>query len=453
MPYQEDTDISHRPDSSGNPVVPEISTSVQEIITADPGYLVRHGTAIICCILLFIAAGAWCIRYPDIIEGAAVITTDPLPIKLKSFSGGRISRLLVPDGSTIPANTPIAATENPTGYDNILQLQQTIEHIRYCLQTNDDEQLSILINVPMELLGEAQPFYNQLLQQLSARLLLHQEQLYQKRTQNLQQQISNLQSLSRIGNQEKRMVEEELRQSDERFSANEKLYQAKVISQQEYYEEAAKLRQKKLQLEQQKRIGIQNSISSGENNRQLLEIQYEHEEKERALTVSIQEALRNMSNYIQTWKQHYLIAAPYTGTIRYLRPLQVNEPVETGEELFAIIPETHRFIATIMIPATGLGKVQVQQQVHLLLDNFPYNEFGFLNGRVMKVSSLPELPQNNTTLQQPMYRVYVQLLDTLVTTYHRTIRFNPEMSAQGRIITRDRNLLQRLIAGLTKMNK
>jgi multidrug efflux pump subunit AcrA (membrane-fusion protein) len=432
------------------------SEQIRDVLDQIPKWLIRRGTTVILLIILLLVFGAWFIKYPDTLEGSAVITTDPLPIKLKSISGGRVTQLFVADGATISQQTPIAEIENPTGYANILHLQNTIDSIHVYLQTNNETALEVLANHPLQSLGDAQSFYNQLLQQLSARALLHKEQLYNKRTQNLQQQIGNLQSIAQISMQEKAMIEEELKQSDDRFKANEQLYKDRVISKQEYYDEAAKLRSKKLQLEQQKRSGIQNNISNNDNNKQMLEIQYEREDKEQTLTVGIQETLRNLSNYIQTWKQRYLLVAPYNGSIQYLRPLQLNEPTNTGEELFAVVPQKSKYLAVTMLPANGIGKVEIGQNVHLLLDNFPYNEFGFLEGKVIKRSTLPEAAKGNNggqAQQGAMYRIYVQLPDTLITSYHKKIPFNPEMTATARIITKDRNLLQRLVAGVAKMDK
>lgn len=87
-----------------------------------------------------------------------------------------------------------------------------------------------------------------------------------------------------------------------------------------------------------------------------------------------------------------------------------------------------------------------------MLDNFPYNEFGFLEGTISKRSTLPETAKGETGVQS-RYRVYVKLSDTLLTNYHKDIPFSPEMTATARIITRDRNLLQRLMAGIAKNDK
>lgn len=427
-----------------------------EMLERTPSWLLRWGVFSMIIVFGIIILISVVVKYPDTLEGSAVITTDPLPIKLKSVSGGRITQLFLKEGSVVEQNTPVAEIENPTGYANILQLQNTIDSINIYLQTNNEIALEALLTKPLQSLGDAQTFYNQLLQQLSARTLLHKEQLYNKRTQNLQQQIGNLQSIVQISRQERAMIEEELKQADDRFKANEQLYKDRVISKQEYYDEAAKLRAKKLQLEQQKRSGIQNNISSNDNNKQMLEMQYEREDKERALTIGVQEALRNIANYVQTWKQRYLLVAPYKGTIQYLRPLQINEPTNTGEELFAVVPQKSNYLAVTMLPANGIGKVEIGQSVHLLLDNFPYNEYGFLEGKIIKRSTLPEASKSNTngqSQQGAMYRIYVQLPDTLLTSYKKQIPFNPEMTATARIITKDRNLLQRLVAGVAKMDK
>ncbi len=423
-----------------------------DMLERTPSKLLRMGgLAIIMLLGLLVFIGVF-IRYPDTLEGGATITTYPLPIKLKTQSGGRINALMVTDGTVVPKNTVIAEIENPTGYENISKLEHSIDDVNKNLRESNDGLMAALLAHPLQSLGDAQPFYNQLLQQISSKLLLQKEQLYSKRTSNLQQQIGKLASMTKITEQQKTMTEEELKQAEERFVANEKLYKDKIISKQEYYDEAAKLRQKKIQLEQQNSAIIQNNVTAGENNKQMLDMQYERQEKERGLTIGIEEALRNLTNYIQTWKQRYLVVAPYAGTVQYLRPLQVNEPANAGEELFAIVPSEHKYVAVVMLPSAGIGKVAVGQKVHLLLDNFPYNEFGFVEGTISKRGSLPEA-QKGAAAGQTMYRVYVQLKDSLETNYHKPIPFSPEMTATARIITHDRNLLQRLVAGIAKNDK
>ena len=425
------------------------SPEANEMLERTPSRLYRWAAIAFGGLFLLLFLIGEFVRYPDTLDGSATITTDPLPIKLKTQSGGLITSLFVADGTTAQKNEVIAELENPTGYANIQMLGKIMDSVTVYLHANNDEALAGLIANPLQSLGDAQGFYNQLLQEISAKLLLQKEHLYKRRTQNLEQQIGNLKSISQISSQEKSMEEEELKQANERFNANEKLYKDKVISRQEYYDEAAKLRSKKLQLEQQNASIIQNSLSSGENNKQMLEIQYEHEDKERGFSIGMQEAMRNIANYIRTWRQRYLLISPFTGTIHYLRALQVNEPISAGDELFAIVPDKHKYLAIIMLPAAGIGKVQVGQNVHLMVDDFPFNEFGFLQGQVIKRSTMPETTGPGAAL----YRVYVQLPDTLETNYHKNIAFSPEMAAKAHIITKDRSLLQRMVSAASFTSK
>ncbi len=432
------------------PAPNDTSIAVQEIVSANPGYIVRNGTLLIFAILVLCAAAASFISYPDTLEGTAVITTNPLPIKMKSVPGGRIATLFLPDGASAPAGTPVAEIENGTGYQNILALQKVSDSLEHYLKTNDQQGLNNLLENPLSSLGDAQVFYNELLQQLSTRQLLHQEQLYKKRSQNLQQQIGQLQNISKISGGEKALIEEELRQSKERFQTNEQLYRQKIISKQEYYDEAARLRAKQLQLESQKRSSLQVAINASDNNKQMLDMQYEREDRERSLYIALEEALRNIRNYGQTWQQRYLIVAPYTGIIHYLRPLQLNEPTAAGEELFAIVPQKYQYVGIALMPATGISKVERGQEVHLLLDNYPYNEWGFLEG---KVAGRSDLPQAAKEASGATYRVQISLPKKLLTNHSKALAFSPEMTATARIITKNRTLLQRLIAGISKLDK
>lgn len=428
-----------------------------ELLERTPAWLTRWGSLSLILIIAIILSVGFFVRYPDTLEGQAIISTDPLPIKLKAQSSGRLARLLSREGTGLQEGAAIAEIENATGWDNILLLERISDGLRSAIAGGNDSLPEALISIPNQSFGEAQMVYNQLIQQLSARSLLRKEALYEKRHQNLQTQLGNIGQISRISKEEREMSEQQLAQARERFRAYEQLYRDKVISKQEYFDEAAKLRAAQMQVEQQKRGSVQNKVSANDQQKQLLELQYERSDKERTIHLAIEEALRNLSNYIQSWKQKYLLRAPYSGKLQVLKPLQVNQTISAGEELFVVIPEVKRYAALILVPATGIGKVFPGQKVHLLLDNYPYNEYGFLEGVVQKRSELPEPPQAGAASAQqssaPIYRVFVSLPDTLQTTYRKIIPFSPEMSATGRIITKDRSLIHRLLSGIAKINK
>ena len=426
----------------------EASSSVQEIISRKPGYLVRKGTNIVFAILCLIVAGMWFIKYPDILEGQLVLTTDPLPIKLKSQTGGRLFRLLVKDNELLSEHQPIAELENTTGFENAILLEGIADTVLKALQRNDIAQLNGIAHTEYQSLGEAQGIYNTLVDAVDAYVLQHTQRIYAKRSSNLQTQIRSYQTLSSITSKEQKMIDEELAQADERFKSNEQLYKDKVISRQEYHEEAARLRQKKLALENQRRAGVQNNIAIAGNDKQMLDMRYEQEEKENEQSMAIRTQIRNLQNFVQTWKQKYLLFAPYDGKVHFSRPLQINENIDAGEEVFAIVPTHFHNIAFVNLPIQGTGKIQAGQTAHLLLDQFPYNEYGYLKGTVGSISALPQVGKGSA-----YYRISITLPDSLVTSYHRPVPFKAEMTGTARIITKDRNLLRRLISGFAKLDK
>ncbi|MBS1588153.1 MAG: HlyD family efflux transporter periplasmic adaptor subunit [Bacteroidetes bacterium] len=426
-----------------------VAPALDEIISNKPGYFVRKGTLIICGILCLLIAGMWFIRYPDVLEGSGVLTTDPLPISLKAQATGRLMRLYGSDNSNVSQGQPIAEIENTTGLDAIQVLDKYADSVLSALQRNDVVTLSQLAKADYKTLGDGQRIYNSLVDALNAYVLQKSSGIYAHRSANLQHQNNQYQSLSAISNQERQMIDEELVQAVERFKGNEQLYRDKVISKQEYFDEAARLRQKKLSLEAQKRAGLQNKLAINSNDKQLIDLAYDKEVKENTQSATIREQVRNLQNFVQDWKLKYLLIAPFNGTIHFNRPLQQNEPINGGEELFAVVPTKYQYTATAQVPTQGAGKTAVGQQVHILLDQYPVNEYGYISGEVKDIALLPQQTKDGKSA----YRVTVSLSDSLTTSHHKPIAFTGSMIGSARIITKDRNLLQRIFSHFLSLGK
>ncbi len=421
------------------------SSSLQEIISRRPGSFVRNGNLIIILAICGLLSTSWVIHYPDTLQGTATITTAPFPLKLQFPAAGRLQSLYVKEGEELRRNMPVVELENPTGYEAVVRITATTDSVLSALQRGDIAALHALQSSPLQSLGEAQTIYNSLLDAIGIYVVQAQQGVFRKRAEGLQSQINRYESLSLISAKEQALMDEELRQADERYKANEQLYVSKVISRQEYFDEAARLRQKKLALEQQRRAGLQNRVAIADNAKQLQEVRFEHTEKQTAQIAAIRAQARNLQNFVQEWKQKYLLMAPFDGKVHYSRPLQIHEAIDAGESICAVVPSRHHYIALIQLPAHGMGKLAVGQEVHLSPDQFPYNEYGYITARVEEIAAIPQQSKDGM-----LYQVRATMEDTLRTSYGRTLPFVADLSGEAVVITKDRNLLERLLASFAR---
>jgi HlyD family secretion protein len=131
-----------------------------------------------------------------------------------------------------------------------------------------------------------------------------------------------------------------------------------------------------------------------------------------------------------------MMKAPIEGEVTFTRFWSVNQNVKQGENVFTIVPDKpSRIIGKVKLQIRGSGKVEVGQRVNIKFDNYPYMEYGMVEGRVAKISLVPN---------DDYYSCEVDLPNGLVTNYGTKLSFNHEISGSAEIITEDRRLLQRL---------
>lgn len=74
---------------------------------------------------------------------------------------------------------------------------------------------------------------------------------------------------------------------------------------------------------------------------------------------------------IKLWKDKYILNAPIAGKITFTKYWAENQNIIIGDRLATIVPEdSTQIIGRITIPSSGLGKVEVGQQVNVKLNGF-----------------------------------------------------------------------------------
>lgn len=89
------------------------------------------------------------------------------------------------------------------------------------------------------------------------------------------------------------------------------------------------------------------------------------------------------------------------------------------------------------MPIRNSGKIKPGQRVIIKLENYPYREWGTIDGEVKIISEVPTKGENEG------YVVYVQIMD-LVTSYGKTLEFKQEMIGSAEIVLEEITLLERI---------
>ena len=101
-------------------------------------------------------------------------------------------------------------------------------------------------------------------------------------------------------------------------------------------------------------------------------------------------------------------------------------------------------IGRVTLPIRNSGKVKKGQKVIIKLDNYPFEEWGSLNG---KISSISEVPKQG---EQSFYTLFISL-DDLKTSFGKNIVFKQEMQGTGEIVLEELTVLQRIFYQLRKV--
>lgn len=110
-----------------------MSDELLDVVGEPPTWIMRGGASIMTGILLMFLVGTWIIKYPEVLTGTAVVTTQIQPIRVVTPTGGRMTSLLVKDEAMVKKGDVLAETESTTEPHNIPILRQLIAETNYFL--------------------------------------------------------------------------------------------------------------------------------------------------------------------------------------------------------------------------------------------------------------------------------------------------------------------------------
>jgi len=408
----------------------ELSYEIEEIVSKKPPAAVRWGTVYFLFALLLLGLTCWFIKYPDIVNTKAKLTSINAPKEVTTNTGGKLIKLFAKENEQAKQGEILGYIESIANHQEVINLSTNIDSSVILFNKNNLQNAIHFLRNKYNKLGEIQSSYQSFssayqnfTNYLGNGFCLRKKTMLTRDLSFLQQMHNNLL-------QQKELSTQDLTLQQRTFDANQSLKEDKVISELDYRNEASKLINKKLTLPQISSLIVSNEAQQNEKLKEIAELENAIAQQKGIF----EQALNTLKSQVDNWKKKYLLIAPIDGKIAFATFLQENQQLQNNQTICFINPENTQYYAEVYIPQVNFGKVKIGQEVLLKLPSYPFQEYGSLNGKIDFISNI------NT---DSGYLAKVILPNGLNTTHKKQVQFRNGLTAQGEIITKDMRLLAR----------
>jgi len=413
------------------------SEEMQDILTRPPHILVRSGISIICLILVLLFTGSFFFKYPDILSGIVLITTENPPVWLVAKSSGKIKELNCSDHSPVKQGAVLSVIENPA-------VTNDVDRIKILLLQSSISDSTLFL--PSELiisgyeLGSIQNIFSIFVKTVTNYENFLSLNTIQKEKEALNLRIIGHRNYSDNLRKQLELKQEELKIAESVYEREKQLYLKGVNSQAEM-ENAENIRLNVKQALQQLHTNIaSDKMEMGQLQESLSQLDLQFQREKNSLLSELQTAYNELLAAIESWEQAYLLVSPMDGTVTFNTVWTNHQFVNAGDKVLAVVPQQlGALLGKMQSPAEFSGKIQAGQRVNIKLSGYPFMEYGTLQGVVGNISLIPE--SNH-------YTVDITLPDGLRTNTGKVLNFTGELSGLAEVITDDRSLFERILSPL-----
>lgn len=420
------------------------SEEVQEVMNHVPKWIVRYGIGVVFSILLLLLLGSYFFKYPDVVTAEITVSTQTPPVYVTAKSTGRLSELYASNKQSVKEGQMLGVIENAAQTEDMLFLIKQLQ--QWEKEEYNPEKWDSLFNNRHLQLGEVQTAYATFISVVNEYLDFTKQNYYNKRIENQYNQLLQQEKYYEAAQKQHRLMENEETLAHRIYGRDSTLYALQAMHAAEYDESERSYLQSRQNYEGMRMSLVQIMMQIEQSKGNLLDIEHQALTERQKYVVNFKNAIEQLQVGIASWEQHYLLKAPISGTLSFMNIWSNKQNVSAEESIFVIAPENLTPpIGKALLPILGSGKVKVGQTVHIRLNNYPDQEFGYVKGIVHNVSPIPT--ENN------MYIVDIEMPDGLRTNYDKDLPLTREMKGEAEIITEDLRLIERLFTPLKKIAK
>ena len=344
----------------------------------------------------------------------------------------------------------IAVVQNPASTEDVRKIADLINRIDF----DGTHLLALKDTFPDKVyLGEINPQYYAFLAALKAQCDYLQQNVYEKQRENITTSIEWKKKIVREAEDSQKAAKDRMDVARKWLKRYVSLDQQEIAT---YEYETDQIKNNYLTTVQEVQ-NINREIASTrmqitEAYHRLEQLEVEQLEKERELKVELLSTHQNLIANMAAWEQKYVFKAPFDGKVEFLKFISDGQFVQAGEAVFGVIPKENHIYGQVLLPANGAGKVKENSKVVIKLENYPYMEYGYIEGYVSSISLVTQTQKTGEKTIET-YLINVELPNGLTTNYEVTLDFKYELGGTADIIVKDRRLIERLFDNLRYRTK
>jgi len=423
---------------------------VQDIIDRMPTKFGFWVTVIVLSLFILLFVFGWLIRYPDVVTGNITVNANEAPVKLFANTYGKLKLNGLKSMQDVKEGQVIGYLQNAGDINNILRLDSMLKHFN----PNEGGNLSVILSTMprSHSFGEINSKYAVFLNSLNELNNYNVDQLFEKQVQNLTGLLAEQNKA--ISTSENRIVmsSENLAYISKFYKRDSTLFSKKVISESELDKTQMSYLSNKDAYQNAMGALINHKQNAQQTAGKIKEVAIQQAEKLKELRIAVIATYNDLIDNIKAWEQKYVFRVPFDGKIQYLKFWVNNQFVQSGEPVFTVIPKMGKPIGQASIPAFGVGKVTIGQEVIVKLENYPYTEYGTVKGTVNSISLATNTAKTDKG-DVKHYLVTVNFPNNLRTNYGAVLNANLETKGTAEIITKDRRLIERFFDNLKYATK
>ena len=387
----------------------------------------------------------WIIKYPDTVTGQIRINSTHAPVKLVANASGNIREIAYEPQAEVAEGDYVAVVGNSAVTGDIRRI---IERVNGFDPNKNAISHEISLFPEKVSLGDMNLKYYSFLSALKNKADHEKDNIYEKQRISLLDDIRWRTAILEESEKLLEIAEEKLEIAQKWFEKYSSLSKDEIVT----YEYEVDNSKSTLLSARQEEQNLRKEIASiqmqlAENKNRLNQLQIEQREKERQLQLDLLTTYHDLNDNLKAWEQKYVFKAPFAGKVEFMKFITENQFVQAGEEIFGIVPKESNMFGQVLLPTSGAGKVKTGSRVTVKLDNYPYMEYGSIEGKVASISLLSQA-QNAGQTTIDTYLLIVELPDRLETNYGKVLDFQHEIGGVADIIVKERRLIERLFDNL-----